>query len=137
MLEDGTRLEADVVIWCTGFRVDDPLGAMTVTGADGADLKGWWGSRPRAYLGIAVPHFPDAFILLGPNTALGHSSVLLMIEAQVRWISANGDPNYDCTSFCNDVEAQLGRFFALLKFWALSAGVVERLQRFATEDTNE
>lgn len=86
VLEDGTRLEADVVIWCTGFRVDDPLGAMTVAGVDGVDLKGWWGSRPRAYLGIAVPHFPDAFILLGPNTALGHSSVLLMIEAQVRWI---------------------------------------------------
>jgi cation diffusion facilitator CzcD-associated flavoprotein CzcO len=84
-LED-TALDADVVLWCTGFRIDDPLGQMQVTGRDGVDLRGWWGARPRAYLGMTIPNFPNAFAMLGPNTALGHSSVLLMIESQVRYI---------------------------------------------------
>lgn len=84
-LED-VSLKADVVLWCTGFRIDDPLGQMEVTGRDGVDLRTWWGARPRAYLGMTVPHFPNAFIMLGPNTALGHSSVLLMVESQVRYV---------------------------------------------------
>lgn len=79
----GAVVDLDVLIWCTGFRVDDPLGALAVQGVGGQDLRGFWGPRPRAYLGMAAPGFPNAFLLLGPNTALGHNSVVVMIEAQV------------------------------------------------------
>jgi len=80
---DGTRVNCDVLVWCTGFRVDDPLGSLRVEGLDGQDLCTTWGDRPRAHLGVTVPGFPNAFLLLGPNTALGHNSVVVMIEAQV------------------------------------------------------
>ncbi len=76
----------DVIVWCTGYRVDDPLGPVEVQGRDGQSLREFWGRRPRGYLGIQIPGFPNLFGLLGPNTALGHNSVVIMIEAQVRWI---------------------------------------------------
>lgn len=79
----GEVVPVDVVIWCTGFRVDDPLGALAVAGRDGQDLRTFWGDRPRAHLGMCAPGFPNAFLLLGPNSALGHNSVVVMIEAQV------------------------------------------------------
>lgn len=78
--------EADVVICCTGFHVDDPLGSMEIYGRDGVSLRERWDGRPSAYLGVTVPDFPDMFLLLGPNTALGHSSVLIMIEAAVNYV---------------------------------------------------
>ena len=84
-LSDGRELELDALIYCTGFSVDRPLGSMVVTGRGGRDLATQWGPRPSAYLGITVSGFPNAFILLGPNTALGHNSVVLMIEAQVEY----------------------------------------------------
>ena len=85
-LSDGTVEALDAIVWCTGFQVDRPMGELAVRGAGGIDLATWWGHRPRAYLGIQVPRFPNLFLLLGPNTALGHSSVVLMIEAQIRYV---------------------------------------------------
>jgi cation diffusion facilitator CzcD-associated flavoprotein CzcO len=79
----GEVVDLDAIVWCTGFRVDDPLGALAVQGRGGQDLRTFWGRRPRAYLGVTAPGFPNAFLLLGPNTALGHNSVVVMIEAQV------------------------------------------------------
>ena len=83
---DGRVVDCDVLIWCTGFRVDDPLAGLRVEGLGGRDLATFWGSRPRAHLGVTVPGFPNAFMLLGPNTALGHNSVVVMIEAQVDYV---------------------------------------------------
>ncbi len=85
-LVDGTVVELDAIAWCTGFTVDQPLGDMTVEGLDGRDLADAWGDRPRAHLGITVAGFPNLFLLLGPNTALGHNSVLVMIEAQIGYV---------------------------------------------------
>lgn len=82
----GETVPLDVLIWCTGYRVDDPLGSVRVTGRDGLDLRQFWGRRPRGHLGITIPGFPNLFALLGPNTALGHNSVVIMIEAQVRYL---------------------------------------------------
>jgi cation diffusion facilitator CzcD-associated flavoprotein CzcO len=82
----GEHQEHDVIVWCTGFRVDQPMGRLRVVGVAGRSLSDAWGRRPRAYLGITVPDFPNLFLLLGPNTALGHSSVVLMIEAQIRYV---------------------------------------------------
>jgi cation diffusion facilitator CzcD-associated flavoprotein CzcO len=85
VLQDGRRVELDVLVYCTGFTVDAPLGQVDVYGRGGFSLREAWKVRPRAYLGITVPRFPNAFVLLGPNTALGHNSIVVMIEAQVRY----------------------------------------------------
>lgn len=85
-LSDGRTVELDALAWCTGFTVDRPLGDMQVRGLAGRSLTEAWGARPRAHLGITVAGFPNLFLLLGPNTALGHNSVLVMIEAQIDYI---------------------------------------------------
>jgi cation diffusion facilitator CzcD-associated flavoprotein CzcO len=56
-----------------------------VVGKGGVELHDAWKNRMTAYLGITVAGFPNFFMLLGPNTGLGHNSVVLMIEAQVRY----------------------------------------------------
>lgn len=85
-LEGGASQQVDAIVCCTGFRVEEPLGQMEVFGRDGESLEAAWQGRPSAYLGITSPVTPNAFFLLGPNTGLGHNSVLLMIEAQVRYM---------------------------------------------------
>lgn len=86
VLANGRQVGLDVLIWCTGFVVDEPLGHMQVLGRGGCSLADTWGHRPRAHLGVTVPGFPNLFLLLGPNTGLGHNSVVVMIEAQVRYV---------------------------------------------------
>ena len=61
------------------------LAPMKVTGRDGRDLNEVWGGAARAYLGLSVPRFPNFFMLYGPNTNLGHNSILFMIEQQVAY----------------------------------------------------
>ena len=86
VLSNGRAVDLDVLIWCTGFVVDQPLGQMDVIGPDGRNLRAVWGQRPRAHLGMSMAGFPNLFLLLGPNTGLGHNSVVIMIEAQIRYI---------------------------------------------------
>ncbi len=86
VLSNGRSVELDVLVWCTGFVVDEPLGQMDVLGVGGKSLKQTWGNRPRAHLGVTMPGFPNLFLLLGPNTGLGHNSVVVMIEAQVGYV---------------------------------------------------
>jgi len=85
-LADDRVIALDALAWCTGFTVDRPLGDLTVAGLAGRSLAEYWGDRPRAHLGITVSGFPNLFLLLGPNTALGHNSVLYMIEAQIGYV---------------------------------------------------
>jgi cation diffusion facilitator CzcD-associated flavoprotein CzcO len=84
----GTLHAADTIIFATGFRVTDQPIAHKVRGRDGRTLDAHWDGSPKAYYGTAVAGFPNLFLLLGPNTGLGHSSVVLMIEAQVRYVMA-------------------------------------------------
>ena len=86
-VESGESVQLDTLVLCTGYKVDDPLGTIQITGVGGCDLAELWGRRPRAYLGTTIPGFPNAFLLLGPNTGLGHNSVVVMIEAQLRYLS--------------------------------------------------
>lgn len=86
ILANGRTVELDVLVWCTGFRVDEPLGTVDVLGRGGQSLRETWGHRPRAHLGVTMPGFPNLFLLLGPNTGLGHNSVVIMIEAQLRYV---------------------------------------------------
>lgn len=82
----GREVELDVIVYATGFQVDEPLGQMTVTGLGGADLNRTWNGRPTAYLGMTMPNFPNLFIMVGPNTGLGHQSMIFMMESQVAYV---------------------------------------------------
>jgi len=82
----GTLHSADVLIHATGFRVVDAAAELNVTGREGVKLADAWASGVEAYRGITVPGFPNFFLLLGPNTGLGHTSVVFMIETQVQHV---------------------------------------------------
>ena len=83
---DGREFPVDTIIFGTGFRATEFLSPLRITGTDGADLFQTWGEGASAFLGIGVPGFPNLFMLYGPNTNLGHNSILFMIEQQARWI---------------------------------------------------
>jgi cation diffusion facilitator CzcD-associated flavoprotein CzcO len=82
----GKLHEADVIIYATGFKSTDFLAPMEITGRQGLRLRDEWRNGARAYLGVTVAGFPNFFMLYGPNTNLGHNSILVMIEAQVGYI---------------------------------------------------
>ena len=79
----GAEHDVDTIIFGTGFHVADIPIADKIRGRDGAFLSTVWQGSPRAYLGTAVPGFPNLFLFLGPNTGLGHSSMIYMIESQI------------------------------------------------------
>ena len=82
----GTRHPADVIIFGTGFAATDFLTPMAVHGRGGRELSATWQRGAEAHLGIEVAGFPNLFIMYGPNTNLGHNSILFMIEAQARYV---------------------------------------------------
>jgi len=84
--KDGSRTELDVLILATGFEAAEFPASFTVRGKRGQLLSEVWNEGPEAYLGTTVSGFPNMFFIVGPNTGLGHSSMILMIEAQVRYI---------------------------------------------------
>ncbi len=84
---DGELHEADVLIWGTGFAATDFLAPMRVTGMGGRDLHEGWTGGARAHLGLSVPDFPNLFCVYGPNTNLGGSSIINMLEAQADYIA--------------------------------------------------
>ncbi|MEV0567184.1 NAD(P)/FAD-dependent oxidoreductase [Dactylosporangium sp. NPDC050588] len=83
---DGVEHEVDTIIFGTGFHVTDLPIAERVRGRDGRSLAEVWQGSPQAYRGTTVAGFPNLFLLLGPNTGLGHNSVVLMIEAQIEYV---------------------------------------------------
>jgi cation diffusion facilitator CzcD-associated flavoprotein CzcO len=83
----GVGHEVDVIIYGTGFKVHDPLGALHIAGRDGVELGELWRERGlEAYLGTSIAGFPNLFLLVGPNTGLGHNSIVYMIESQVHYV---------------------------------------------------
>jgi cation diffusion facilitator CzcD-associated flavoprotein CzcO len=84
--EDGVEHEVDAIVFGTGFHVSDAPFAEFVRGRDGRSLAEVWQGTAQAHLGTAVAGFPNLFLLLGPNTALGHTSVVFMIECQIRYV---------------------------------------------------
>jgi cation diffusion facilitator CzcD-associated flavoprotein CzcO len=83
---DGAEHELDVIVWATGFDILNMLGSLDVTGVGGRDLRTTWDDTLTAHLGMTVPGFPNLFMLLGPNTGLGHNSVVIMIESQLNYV---------------------------------------------------
>ncbi|SIR76593.1 flavin-containing monooxygenase [Williamsia sterculiae] len=85
--DDGTEHEVDTVIFGTGFTPTEPPVARLVVGRDGRTLAARWDGSPSAYRGVSVSGFPNMFLMYGPNTNLGHSSIVLMLEAQAGYLS--------------------------------------------------
>src|SRR4051794_6472188 len=83
---DGELHQVDTIIFATGFHVTDIRIAHRITGAAGTTLDAEWDGSPEAYRGTAVAGFPNLFFLVGPNTGLGHNSIIFMIEAQVQYV---------------------------------------------------
>ena len=83
---DGTVHEVDAIIYGTGFQVTDALESMHLIGRNGQKLQDAWLEGIEAYLGTAISGFPNAFMLLGPNSGLGHNSVVFMAEAQINYV---------------------------------------------------
>lgn len=83
---DGREREVDTVILATGFRVTDNPFAARVRGREGRRLADVWADRAEAHRGTTVPGFPNLFLMTGPNTGIGHTSLLVMIESQLPYI---------------------------------------------------
>src|SRR4051794_1324755 len=84
----GVEHEADVIVYGTGFHVTDAFDDLEIVGREGRNLgKEWATEGMRTHLGITVAGFPNLFFLLGPNTGLGHNSVVFMIEAQISYVA--------------------------------------------------
>jgi cation diffusion facilitator CzcD-associated flavoprotein CzcO len=86
---DGTRTEhpTDTIIYGTGFKVTEPPAAELIWGSGGRRLADLWSDEGMAALrGLTIAGFPNLYFLVGPNTGLGHNSIVLMIEAQVRYL---------------------------------------------------
>ena len=84
--EDGEEREIDTIICATGFHVTDAHLPHYIHGRGGQSLAESWQTGPHAYLGTTVAGFPNLFLLIGPNTGLGHTSMVFMIESQVNYI---------------------------------------------------
>jgi cation diffusion facilitator CzcD-associated flavoprotein CzcO len=85
---DGTERDADVIVFATGFHVTDSYTYVDIKGPGGEDLVDRWNAEGvAAHRGITVADMPNLFFLLGPNTGLGHTSVVFMIESQIRYVA--------------------------------------------------
>lgn len=83
---NGQRWPADVIIYATGFKPFNPTHQVDIVGRGGRTLAAEWAAGPEAFKGVAVSGYPNFFMLMGPNSGLGHNSILVMIEAQVGYI---------------------------------------------------
>jgi cation diffusion facilitator CzcD-associated flavoprotein CzcO len=86
MTQDDVEHKVDLIVYATGFDATDGMISYPVRGRAGKTLSDVWQDYPRAYLGTSVPDFPNLFIVTGPNTGIGHTSALFLIEAQMHYI---------------------------------------------------
>ncbi|MFF1919535.1 flavin-containing monooxygenase [Streptomyces sp. NPDC058221] len=84
---DGTQAEVDAIIFGTGFHVTDMPIADRVVGADGITLAEAWKDGMEALRGASAAGFPNWMTIIGPNTGLGNSSMILMIESQLNYMA--------------------------------------------------
>ncbi|MBN3724741.1 flavin-containing monooxygenase [Burkholderia sp. Ac-20379] len=84
--ESGQRHEVDCLIYGTGFQVADPYPRGVIRGRNGVDIVDTWRDGAHAYLGTTLPGYPNFFMIVGPNTGLGHNSMVFMIESQIEYI---------------------------------------------------
>jgi cation diffusion facilitator CzcD-associated flavoprotein CzcO len=86
LTKDGRERPADALVLATGFQAAEAVAPFQVRGRGGVELSEAWRDGAEAYLGTTVTGFPNLFMIIGPNTGLGHSSMIFMIESQVAYI---------------------------------------------------
>ncbi|MFW0785471.1 NAD(P)/FAD-dependent oxidoreductase [Gordonia sp. CPCC 206044] len=84
---DGVEHPVDTVVFATGFTPTAPPIAQVIRGRDGRTLATTWNGSPNAYRGVSIHGFPNLHLMYGPNTNLGHSSIVLMLEPQAYYVS--------------------------------------------------
>ncbi len=82
ILPNGEQINLDAIIYCTGFEVANYI-PFDVFGKNGVSIKERFKNGLQAYLGSFIPNFPKIFVVLGPNTAVGHTSALHIMESQI------------------------------------------------------
>lgn len=107
----GQAIPTDVLIFGTGFRSTDFLHGIAVHGRGGVSLQERWAQGAGAYLGMTVPDFPNFFLIYGPNTNVGHNSILFMIESQLNYLvsALRQLDRHDCTTM--EVRADVAERF--------------------------
>ncbi|MGK2883495.1 MAG: flavin-containing monooxygenase [Rhodococcus sp. (in: high G+C Gram-positive bacteria)] len=83
---DGNSYPVDTIIFGTGFTPTEPPISNALVGTDGRTLAEHWGGSPNAFRGTTVHGFPNLFLMYGPNTNLGHSSIVYMLESQANYV---------------------------------------------------
>src|SRR5205085_1454260 len=83
---DETLHQMDVLIFATGFRTNPFLAPMKIEGLAGRSLETDWAHGARAYFGLTMTGYPNFFMLYGPNTNLGHNSIIFMLECQIAYV---------------------------------------------------
>ncbi|OBJ83794.1 flavin-containing monooxygenase [Mycobacterium asiaticum] len=86
--DSGAEHRVDTIILGTGFKTDRLPLTDRIRGVDGTSMAERWAGNPTAYLGITVAGFPNCYLIAGPNTGLGHTSVLYMYESQANYIAS-------------------------------------------------
>jgi cation diffusion facilitator CzcD-associated flavoprotein CzcO len=84
--QGGTSRSFDTIVFATGFETTSFLAPMEIEGLGGRKLAEEWRTGAEAYLGVALSGYPNLFLLYGPNTNLGHNSIIFMIECQVNYV---------------------------------------------------
>ena len=82
----GTHVDLDVIVWATGYDATDGVVSYPVIGTGGRTVGDAWSDFPRAYLGTTIPGFPNLFVITGPNTGIGHTSAVFLIESQMQYV---------------------------------------------------
>ncbi|GBL02902.1 NAD(P)/FAD-dependent oxidoreductase [Glaciecola sp. KUL10] len=102
------KIEVDIVVLATGYRAADSMVSSEVIGRNNIVLNEQWKEYPRAYLGTSMPNFPNYFVVTGPNTGIGHTSAIFVIESQMRYIkqALNKLLNDKCKSIEPTVKAE-------------------------------
>ena len=84
--QSGKEYALDLIVYSTGYDATDGVISYPVIGSGGKALSDFWSDFPRAYLGTTAPGFPNLFVVTGPNTGIGHTSALFIIESQMHYI---------------------------------------------------
>lgn len=85
---DGVHHPLDVLVMCTGFQTTEDMAPFPIVGREGRNLRDEWLDGGAGYLGTMVSGFPNLFTIVGPNTGVGHTSMVFVIECQVRYVLA-------------------------------------------------
>ncbi len=84
--KDGRQHRLDALICATGFQVAEASAPFPIYGLYGQELGKTWKDGAEGYLGVSISGYPNLFTIVGPNSGLGHNSIVFMIEAQARYI---------------------------------------------------